>query len=143
MRAANAPSREWIDRIFRMLWRWCRRRHRQKTRKWIKEKYFKRFGDRDWVFTGTIRDGKAGTRPICLMEAARVRILRHVKIRSEANPYDPAWEGYFEERLYWKMEATLAGRGRIEYLWKGARGTMRGVRATAAGGRNRGRSITG
>src|SRR6185436_17247679 len=39
-------------RIFDMLWRWCRRRHRQKSAKWIKEKYFKRFGNRDWVFTG-------------------------------------------------------------------------------------------
>jgi RNA-directed DNA polymerase len=35
------------NRIFRMLWRWCRRRHRGKSRKWIKEQYFKRIGSRD------------------------------------------------------------------------------------------------
>jgi len=106
------------NRIFDMLWRWCRKRHRQKSRKWIKEKYFKRLGDRDWVFTGTIRDSQGKTYPICLMTAGRVTIRRHVKIRGDANPYDPAWEPYFEERLFRKMQGTLAGRTRIEYLWR-------------------------
>jgi RNA-directed DNA polymerase len=110
------------NRIFRMLWRWCRRRHRHKSCTWIKEKYFKRFGERDWVFTGTLRDGKGGTHPICLLEAARVRIVRQVKIRGEANPYDPEWEGYFEERLFSKMQSTLAGREQIRYLWQGQQG---------------------
>jgi RNA-directed DNA polymerase len=105
-------------RIFGMLWRWCRRRHRQKPRKWIKEKYFKRLGGRDWVFTGTIRDGEGKTYPICLLEAGRVTIRRHVKVRGDANPYDPAWEQYFEERLFRRMQATLAGRTQIKYLWR-------------------------
>jgi RNA-directed DNA polymerase len=114
------------DRIFHMLWRWCRKRHRQKPRKWIKQKYFKRFGQRDWVFTGSLRDGKAGTRPICLLEAARVPIIRPVKIRGEANPYDPEWEGYFEERLHQQMEQTLAGREQIKYLWREQQGRCPG-----------------
>ena len=105
-------------RIGGMLWRWCRKRHRQKSWKWIKEKYFKRFGNRGRVFTGTIRDGQGKTHPICLMEAGRVSIQRHVKVRGEANPYDPAWERYFEGRLFQRMQATLAGRAQIAYLWK-------------------------
>jgi RNA-directed DNA polymerase len=44
------------DRIFWKLMRWCRRRHPNQSRKWIKERYFQREGNRDWVFTGTIRD---------------------------------------------------------------------------------------
>jgi RNA-directed DNA polymerase len=110
------------DRIFHMLWRWCRRRHGQKSRKWIKEKYFKRLGNRDWVFTASRRDGKGRTHPICLLEAARVPIVRQVKIRGGANPYDPQWEGYFEERLYRKMQGTLAGQGRVYCLWKDQQG---------------------
>jgi RNA-directed DNA polymerase len=113
-------------RIFGMLWRWCRRRHRQKSAKWIKEKYFKRFGNRDWVFTGTIGAGQGRTLPICLMEASRVSIRRHVKIRGEANPYDPEWEQYFEERLFQKMQTTLAGREQIAYLWRGQGGRCGG-----------------
>jgi RNA-directed DNA polymerase len=114
------------SRIFRMLWRWRRRRRRQKSREWIKEKYFKRFGERDWVFTGSRRDGKGKTYPVCLMEAAGVRIMRHVQIRGDANPYDPEWDDYFAERLYREMQATLAGRGQIYWLWREQQGRCPG-----------------
>jgi RNA-directed DNA polymerase len=110
------------SRIFEMIWRWCRRRHRNKSRKWIKEKYFKRIGKRNWVFTGIIRDGKGSTHPICLMDAAGVRIVRHTLIRGDANPYDPTWEGYFEERLFKKMQSTLRGQGQIYWLWREQQG---------------------
>jgi RNA-directed DNA polymerase len=109
-------------RIFRLLWRWCRRRHPKKSCKWIKAKYFKRIGSRDWVFTGSLRDRQGKAYPICLMEATGVRIVRQVQIRGDANPYDPEWEGYFEERLFRKMQSTLAGRGQIYYLWKEQQG---------------------
>jgi RNA-directed DNA polymerase len=104
--------------IIRKLWRWCRQRHRQKPAKWIKKKYFKRFGNIDWVFTGTIKDEKGRSYPICLLSAGRMSIQRHVKVRGEANPYDPEWEMYFEERLQEKMMATLAGHEQIRYLWR-------------------------
>jgi RNA-directed DNA polymerase len=114
------------DRIFRMLWRWCRKRHRKKSRRWIKEKYFKRFGNRNWVFTGSRRDSNGRTHLICLLEAKRVRIVRQVKIRGDANPYDPEWEDYFEERLLRKMQSTLAGQAQLHSLWKGQRGRCPG-----------------
>ena len=40
------------SRIFWKLKRWCHRRHRQKSWKWIKKKYFQQVGHRNWVFTG-------------------------------------------------------------------------------------------
>ena len=109
-------------RIFWKLMRWCRRRHRKKSWKWIKKKYFQRVGSRDWVFTGMIRDSQGKAWPIQLMHAAGVKILRWVKIRSAANPYDPEWELYLEQRSAWKLTHTLAGRRRIEYLWKEQQG---------------------
>jgi len=33
-----------------------------------------------------------------LFRMARLPIQRHVKIRREANPYDPAWAAYFRRR---------------------------------------------
>jgi RNA-directed DNA polymerase len=75
-----------------------------------------------WVFTGTLRDQKGQGWPIQLMEAAKVKIIRYVKIQSAVNPYDPEWEPYLEARLGWQLAQTLAGRGRIEYLWKKQRG---------------------
>src|SRR5262245_13095527 len=75
---------------------------------------------------GIVRDGKSGTRPICLQKAARVTILRHVKIKGEANPYDPAWEDYLDKRLYAKLDSTLAGRGQIRWLWREQQGRCPG-----------------
>jgi RNA-directed DNA polymerase len=106
------------NRIFWKLRRWCRKRHRHKSWGWIKKKYFQSVAGNGWAFNGIIRDSKGKGWPIQLMKAAAVKVIRWLKIRSEANPYDPAWEPYLEERLTWKLGHTLAGRGRIDYLWK-------------------------
>jgi RNA-directed DNA polymerase len=117
--AASQRTFAYVDhRIFQMVWRWCRRRHPKKSGKWIKTTYFQRDGHRHWVFTGTLWNQKGQGRPIQLMSAAQVRIIRYVKIRSAVNPYDPKWELYLEARLGWQLTQTLAGRSRIEYLWK-------------------------
>ena len=117
--AASKRTFTYVDhRIFQMVWRWCRRRHRKKSRKWIKEKYFQHDGQRHWVFTGTLRDQKGQGWPIQLMAAAKVRIIRYVKIRSAVNPYDPKWELYLEARLGWQLTQTRTGCSRMEYLWK-------------------------
>jgi RNA-directed DNA polymerase len=105
-------------RIFQKLWRWCRRRHPKKSRKWIKTNYFQREGHRHWVFTSLLFNPQGQGRPIQLMTAAQVKIIRYVKIRSAVNPYDPEWELYLEARLGWQLAQTLTGRSGIEYLWK-------------------------
>jgi RNA-directed DNA polymerase len=121
--AASKRTFALVDqRIFRMVKEWCRHRHRNKSWKWIKKKYYRNEGHRHWIFTGTLPNKEGKGIPISLMEAGRVWIRRYVKIQSNANPYDPAWEPYLEERLYWQLEGTLAGKGRIEYLWRSQEG---------------------
>jgi RNA-directed DNA polymerase len=105
-------------RISQMVWRWCRRRHPNKSRKWIRTKYFRQEGHRHWVFTGLLLDQKGQGWPIQLMTAASVKIIRYVKIRSAVNPYDPEWELYLEARWCWQLAQTQTGRSRLEYLWK-------------------------
>lgn len=75
--------------IWRMTWNWAIRRHPQKGRRWIKERYFDHKEGRDWVFT----DGS-----VTLFRMATIPIRRHVKVRGEANPYDPADADYFAAR---------------------------------------------
>ena len=107
------------DVIFRKLWRWARRRHRRKSAAWVKAKYFTRPGDGRWRFRGTVTDddGQA-LHGASWSGLGRRPIRRHVKIRGEANPYDPAWELYFEERLATQMASTLTGRGvRVTFGW--------------------------
>src|SRR5205807_616210 len=74
-------------------------------------------GQDRWVFHGEIVDGLGRARPVYLYNTAQTKIRRHVKIRGEANPYDPSWEVYFEERLSAKMAQDLAGRAAAQYLW--------------------------
>lgn len=38
-------------------------------------------------------------------------------IRMGANPFDPEWEAYFEQRLGAKMKDNLQGRKRLLHLW--------------------------
>jgi RNA-directed DNA polymerase len=103
--------------IFQALWRWAKRRHPNKGRRWVKERYYRTIGSRHWVFHGEI-DGK----DLILFRASRVPISRHIKVKGAANPFDATWEPYFERRLSVKMERTLQGRRKLLYLWKEQQG---------------------
>jgi RNA-directed DNA polymerase len=104
--------------IFNRLWRWARRRHLNKSRHWVKAKYFPAVGKRQWTFCGeaTGRNGKPYR--VKLFYANEVTIKRHLKIKGEANPYDPDWEVYFEHRLGVKMADDLNGRRQLLHLWR-------------------------
>ncbi len=104
--------------IFQAVWKWARRRHRNKARRWVKDKYFPDEGPNRWVFTGVLKGEEGQVKVVRLLAASSIRIERHTKIRAEANPYDPAWETYFEKRLDVQMEARLKGRRWLRHLWK-------------------------
>ncbi|NPV78660.1 MAG: group II intron reverse transcriptase/maturase [Firmicutes bacterium] len=96
-----------VDReIFLALWNWAVRRHPDKSKEWIRAKYFKTVGNRSWVFYGEVY-GKE----LHLPYAADTPIERHVKVKGEANPYDPEWEGYFKKRKEAKEEDDQEGPG--------------------------------
>jgi RNA-directed DNA polymerase len=94
--------------IFRCLWQWAKRRHPGRSRTWVAEKYFGTVGNRRWRFFGETR--KAKGEPMTrnwLKLAAHTRIVRHVKIRQNANPYDPTDAAYFANRK------TMLRQGRV------------------------------
>jgi len=84
--------------IFRMLWRWAKARHPRKGAGWIRQKYFDRVRTRDWWFFGDTVDAQGSSLRVRLFYAASVRIVRHVKVRSGLNPYDPSWTPYLSRR---------------------------------------------
>jgi RNA-directed DNA polymerase len=107
-----------IDReIWKCLWWWVNRRHPNKGLRWIKDKYFKSLGTRNWAFAAkeTFPDGKE--KGWYLVKASEIPIRRHIKIRAEANPFDRQWEVYFEERFLRKIDRKLEGRMRLRKLW--------------------------
>jgi RNA-directed DNA polymerase len=102
---------------FKALWQWARRRHpKSKSAHWVRQKYFRTCRRRTWTFSGEIvgRNGKEKT--IHLLYATNTRIRRQVKIKAQANPFDPQWEPYFENRIQTAMKAHLTPR--LLTLWQ-------------------------
>lgn len=96
------------NRIFRMLWSWTNRRHPNKSAQWRKHKYFRCFALQNWIFFAKTRDKEGLISILDLAEAAKVKIQRHLKIKGDANPYDPAFNDYFENRLRLKKSRRIS-----------------------------------
>jgi RNA-directed DNA polymerase len=112
-----------VDRsIFYNLWQWARGRHQKKTSHWLKKKYFEKRGTRDWCFFGETCDDQGQLHKAWLYHARSTPIRRHVKVKGEANPYDPAFETYFEEREGSHMRETFRGTRTLRYIWNEQRG---------------------
>jgi len=84
------------NQIWSMLWGWSTRRHPNKGARWVKAKYFKTRGSRNWVFAA--EDEKQGRKEIRLLLESDTPIRRHIKIKADANPHDQKWKKYFEAR---------------------------------------------
>ncbi|WP_281647560.1 group II intron reverse transcriptase/maturase [Parendozoicomonas sp. Alg238-R29] len=108
--------------IWKMLWQWARRRHANRRKGWIMKKYFRRVGGRSWTFCAAYRDADGNGVLAELLYASDVAIKRHVKIKGNANPYDPEWEQYFEARWLKKVKESLKSRGKLIRLWSEQKG---------------------
>jgi RNA-directed DNA polymerase len=108
--------------IFSSLWKWARRRHPNKSPRWFKPKYFVQRENRVWSFFGETCDDEGQTNKVWLYYAKSTPIKRHVKVKGEANPYDPTYETYFEEREGAHMLETFRGTRTLRSLWYEQRG---------------------
>ncbi len=104
--------------IWKSLWRWAKRRHPNKGRQWIAGRYFRAIGARNWAFACKTRSQKGEVITLSLFRAADLRIVRHVKIKADANPFDPSWDRYFEVRKRALMVRRLEDREFLLRLWK-------------------------
>jgi RNA-directed DNA polymerase len=104
--------------VWSMLWRWAVRRHPNKGARWVREKYFKTQGTRNWVFTATEKQEDGTKRELTLLQESDTPIQRHVKIKANANPHDPEWEQYFESRWGKKMLSSSRGRAKLYRVWQ-------------------------
>ncbi len=84
--------------IFHLIWRWAKRRHPKKSIYWIRNKYFCTVQNRHWVFNAGMVKHYDRFQLLSLILAKSVPIVRHIKIRAEATPYDTKYDEYFEKR---------------------------------------------
>jgi len=103
--------------VWSMLWRWAARRHPNKGARWVKEKYFKTRGSRNWIFAATEQQEDGTQKELGLLKESDTPIQRHIKIKADANPHDPKWEQYFESRWGKKMLNSVRGRRKLYRVW--------------------------
>ncbi len=65
-------------RIWYMLWHWAKRRHPNKPKQWIANKYWHSSGKRNWVFS-------EGNKQLNFL--SDTKIVRHTKLKLDMNPY--------------------------------------------------------
>jgi RNA-directed DNA polymerase len=88
----------YIDyRIWQMLWWWTLRRHKNKSKQWVRWKYFPTIQGRNWVFS----NGKG----LNLIFMANIRInQRYAKVKGYNSPYDPDLHQYWQKRTRGKQK---------------------------------------
>ena len=86
-----------------MLWRWAKRRHRNKSSRWVKQRYFRE----DWTFY----QGKAH-----IVRRARTPVTRYVKGKGAASPLDPDLRAYWRDRRQRTLARTTFSRSRLALL---------------------------
>jgi RNA-directed DNA polymerase len=92
---------EWA--LWHCLRRWAKHRHHSKGSQWVSRRYWHLIDGRRVFATDTgerMLDGR--TVWLRLVNPTEISIQRHVKIRAEANPFDPRWRAYFEDRAFFK-----------------------------------------
>jgi RNA-directed DNA polymerase len=89
------------SRIWGMLWHWAKRRHPNKSKQWIADKYWHSDGNRKWVFSD-------GTNQLNLL--SDTKIVRHIILKLDMNPHLD--KEYFESRkskLQAKKTTSITG----------------------------------
>ena len=85
-------------RVWQYLWRWCKRRHPMKRKKWIADRYFRTINGVCWQFSCEI-EGRRGNRELfTLFDITKHPIVRHIKVKGTASPFDAELKDYWEER---------------------------------------------
>lgn len=117
----STKSFEYVDfQIWKTLWQWAVRRHKNKGKKWIAAKYWHTVGNRTWTFGAKTSFKKDNGEDYYadLTYATDTNIVRFIKIKAAANPFDEEWLQYFEERETDKMLLSLKGRDFLAKLFR-------------------------
>ena len=95
--------------LYELLWRWAKRRHPHKGQWWVSTNYWHRRGNRNWVFCTEDKE---------LLRVDHIPIVRHTKVRMDANPYFDTQ--YFIDRKFQHGMKRLSGR--FKQIWKNQKG---------------------
>ncbi|WP_027709856.1 group II intron maturase-specific domain-containing protein [Zooshikella ganghwensis] len=85
------------NQIFKSLYKWSKKRHSNKSTEWIIRKYYGVQGYPKWIFQGKTLINNQIT-SLYLAKMSKIPIKRHIKIKGNANPFDPDYAEYLQRR---------------------------------------------
>jgi RNA-directed DNA polymerase len=91
--------------VFERLWRMVRKRHPKKSKRWLYRKYWKATGGK-LSFSAIAKTQEGIKKTYRVIRTSSIGIKRHIKIKADANPYDPKYAAYFWQRRN-KRESKL------------------------------------
>ncbi len=97
-------------RIWQYLWRWAKRRHPNKSKRWVSKRYFKTTKGNQWVFACTTSNRRGKNKELALYQIAYTPIERHIKVKGDASPDDPSLKEYWNKR-HQKLGKTRFDKG--------------------------------
>jgi len=82
----------YIDyRIWKMLWQWCLRRHNNKGKRWIRQRYFMNIDSKKWIF------GERKENVLLFCRSFRAG-KRYTPVKGFYSPYDASLHEYWSKR---------------------------------------------
>ncbi len=105
--------------VFKIFYKFLRKRHRRRNAGWIFARYFTKIGNRNWILCSKIR-GKSGEEEITirLFQIQDVKITRHIVCKG-LNSFDLENTTYFEKRAAsGSRKSIVLGRQRTSLLKK-------------------------
>ena len=98
--------------IWRALWRWVKRRHPKKPKRWLYRRYFE-VGKYGATFSTESRDRRGQALRLRLERMPTIPIVRHVKVKGRASPDDPPLKAYWETRRLKRGRQRVAKGSRL------------------------------
>src|SRR3546814_6508394 len=83
------------------------KRHARKGKKWIVDHYFTTQSGRKWRFYCKTKDKKVNQKFLYLKKAMDTKIRRHIKIKSEATPFNPLYKDYRSEEHTSEIQSLM------------------------------------
>ena len=85
-------------RVTMYLWRWAKRRHPNKGKKWVKQRYFHNVDGNDWTFACYGTDSRGREQFYSLTNVSKIPIIRHIKVTGDYSPDNPELKKYWQNR---------------------------------------------
>ena len=99
---------KYVDtQIWRAVWKWCLKRHRNKSKAWVYRKYFTVAQNRSWTFFAKVPNQNMGFKNIFLFHCSKISIKPHVKVKGKASPDNPELHAYWQNRQIKRRQAGL------------------------------------